>query len=653
MGNLMLYSIMPLDVEHIDEICEDIRVQVETGVATCPLFKATLVPEGNPVINKAEFFCKQYSLFKEKLDKMGIKSGILVQATIGHGWKLSERNPYQNVVYLHNGDDDVNTVCPYDEGFRKYIYDAMRTIASYNPDAIMVDDDFRLLAKPSFGCACRLHMKRFNEISGENLTRHELFERLENKGEDYRRLLDCYVEAQKESLVDAAKTMRKGVDSVNPKLAVSFCCVGCNAEFAADISRALAGKGNPAVVRINGANYSKGGNKEFTVPYYRVASQIAKLKGKADIFLAETDTCPQNRYSTSAMTLHSHFAASIIEGTTGAKHWITRLLCYEPESGKAYRKILAKWSGFYEELARIIPKLSWIGMRIPVFSDEKFYYDSYFGGSREDYINGSGWQRCVLDKFGLPMFFSSETEGVACLEEDAVKFYSDADIKQVLSKNVFLTSGAAKVLQERGFGEHIGVTVREYTGEKIPSGEMFAADGKLAPLQPEYMELLPSDDSTVEDSIVYHGVRTNEFERMFAGTAVYKNSLGGTVCTFCGTPKTEHRIATAYSFLSYSRKQQFIRLLKQMGELYIYYPGDEEMYFRAAKINDGSAFCALFNLGFDPIEKIKLVIYDDVNEILKLMPDGTYQSVSFEKDEETYVVDSECITLEPVILIIK
>ena len=90
-----------------------------------------------------------------------------------------------------------------------------------------------------------------------------------------------------------------------------------------------------------------------------------------------------------------------------------------------------------------------------------------------------------------------------------------------------------------------------------------------------------------------------------------------------------------------------------MGELYIYYPGDEEMYFRAAKINDGSAFCALFNLGFDPIEKIKLVIYDDVNEILKLMPDGTYQSVSFEKDEETYVVDSECITLEPVILIIK
>lgn len=69
MGNLMLYSIMPLDAEHIDEICEDIRVQVETGVATCPLFEATLVPEGNPVINKAEFFANNIRCLKKNLTK--------------------------------------------------------------------------------------------------------------------------------------------------------------------------------------------------------------------------------------------------------------------------------------------------------------------------------------------------------------------------------------------------------------------------------------------------------------------------------------------------------------------------------------------------------------------------------------------------------
>ena len=45
---LHLYSIMPLDTDHIDEICADIRNQYETGVATCALFSMTLVPEGNP-----------------------------------------------------------------------------------------------------------------------------------------------------------------------------------------------------------------------------------------------------------------------------------------------------------------------------------------------------------------------------------------------------------------------------------------------------------------------------------------------------------------------------------------------------------------------------------------------------------------------------
>ena len=51
-----LYSIMPLDLEHTDEICADIKQQYEQGVATCVLFYCKLVPEGQPLINKAEIF---------------------------------------------------------------------------------------------------------------------------------------------------------------------------------------------------------------------------------------------------------------------------------------------------------------------------------------------------------------------------------------------------------------------------------------------------------------------------------------------------------------------------------------------------------------------------------------------------------------------
>ena len=85
---LHLYTIMPLDVEHLEEICEDIREQYETGVTTCALFSMTLVPEGNPVVDKVGPLCQKYDLFKKHLSEMGIPNGILIQASIGHGWVL-------------------------------------------------------------------------------------------------------------------------------------------------------------------------------------------------------------------------------------------------------------------------------------------------------------------------------------------------------------------------------------------------------------------------------------------------------------------------------------------------------------------------------------------------------------------------------------
>ena len=44
---------MPLFVDHVDEICADIKRQIETGVSSMPLFSMTLVPVGTPVCDKA------------------------------------------------------------------------------------------------------------------------------------------------------------------------------------------------------------------------------------------------------------------------------------------------------------------------------------------------------------------------------------------------------------------------------------------------------------------------------------------------------------------------------------------------------------------------------------------------------------------------
>jgi len=148
--NLHLYSIMPLDTDHIEEICEDIRAQYESGVATCALFSMTLVPEGNPPADKVGLLCEKYDLFRNRLKAMGIGCGVLVQASIGHGWTLGELFPYQQYTQLIDGKKTF-TVCPADEGFRAYIRHVFATIAAHAPDHIMLDDDFRLLFRTGGG----------------------------------------------------------------------------------------------------------------------------------------------------------------------------------------------------------------------------------------------------------------------------------------------------------------------------------------------------------------------------------------------------------------------------------------------------------------------------------------------------------------------
>ena len=77
-----LYSIMNLDTSHLDEICEDIKYQVKNGVASCALFKMTLVPEGTPPADKAAVYCAQYRKFKEKLDAENIPNGTAINSEI-------------------------------------------------------------------------------------------------------------------------------------------------------------------------------------------------------------------------------------------------------------------------------------------------------------------------------------------------------------------------------------------------------------------------------------------------------------------------------------------------------------------------------------------------------------------------------------------
>lgn len=639
------YTIMKLDIEHIDEICKDIYNQCTTGVASMPLFSMTLVPVGNPPAPKTEILCDVYKQFKSKLDAMGVKSGVLVQASIGHGYPLPEMFPYQQYINTTNGEA-MNTVCPYDESFREHFRHNMEVIASCHPDMIMVDDDLRLMFRPGKGCCCPKHLEKISKMYGKPLAREDVLKAIEGNSPEDKKITEIYINRQLDALYGAAKAMREGIDRVDDTLPGSFCCVGLCCEGAEVIAKILAGKGNPSIVRINNGNYTSEGARYFTRHMYRAASSIALLKEKVDAILAETDTCPQNRYSTGAQSLHAHFTGSILEGCTGAKHWITRLASFEPSSGKAYRKKLGENAGFYEELSKLSPHINWLGCRIPLPKKPDYALDK-----ESNWCGSDGWYGRVLERLGFPMYFSPNDGGALFMEDDNDQMMTDEEILKALSGTVFITSDCAERLCKRGFSEHLGVTVEEYTG-KNPSGELLHDINMTTKPQTGIRKLIPTDTTVRELSTIYHSPDEKNITPLMPGVTAYKNSLGGFVCVFAGITKVPYHFTTAFSFLNESRKKQLSSLLKESGNLPVYYTEDAEVYLKAGTMPDGGLLVAVFNLGFDILDTIPLQFEKDINSISMLTSDGTLKNVDFSIEDGIVDVKEKAYTLEPVILFV-
>ena len=47
------FNIVPLEVENLERICDDIVQLIRSGIINVPLFNMTLVPEGDPPVDKA------------------------------------------------------------------------------------------------------------------------------------------------------------------------------------------------------------------------------------------------------------------------------------------------------------------------------------------------------------------------------------------------------------------------------------------------------------------------------------------------------------------------------------------------------------------------------------------------------------------------
>ena len=642
------YSITPIGDDHFEERIKNIVDDVKDGVITTPLLMMLLVPEGDPVWDKASKYAKQFARYRDALAKHGVVPGILIQCSLGHGYKKTE-DPFQSVVDFRGGEVR-HVCCPMDKAFLEHFKGVLRILAAEHPKEIMLDDDFRLMVRPGLGCACPLHMAEFNRRAGLNLSREELWEHVITHPHDDK-LADIFREVQLSSLENCAKEFRSAIDEVDPSIQGINCTSGHLCECVDRTNKAFAGAGNPTIVRVPNGIYAPRGLRELSEAFRQAAICKSRLKRLGiDYILAETDTIPFNRYSKSARFLHAHYVGSLLEGLLGAKHWLTRTNSFEPNSGKEYRKVLSEHRGMYEAVSEIGQSIKFFGINSLFIEQERFRFDRpVFNRFHEE-----NWIKKHFERMGLPYYYSDIPAGVTFIEDPMVDDMSDSYIENLIfSSHLFMDGDSAKKLCERGFGAWLGVSVSDWDLGNI-SSECYAKDFSLrSQAQKNPKKLTVTSDRTTVHSYNYRMI-DEKITPLAPATTSFKNESGNYCVVFCGSPKCEPSYMEGFSFLNESRKEQLLELFALCGGMPAYVVGDEEISMRGGYLEGGEMLLCLTPLGIDPADSLEIYLESAPESIELMGRDGGFAEIEFEAiGDGKYSLSVRVEAMYPIILRIK
>jgi hypothetical protein len=616
--DLKTLHVMPLLRGHERELAADAETLLDTGVCTDIACIMTLVPEGDPPEDKARVLGERFTAFRRVFKGDASRLGILAQATVGHGWTPDEPAKYQKII--RPDGMPAYQMCPLDPAFQDYIRDAFLHLASLKPAFIMVDDDFRLLLGRN-GCYCPLHLAEIGRRLGRTYTRGDLLDSLrEDRGiaREYDALL-------LDSLMRLAGVIRDAIDETAPAIPGSFCACYGDIRHAGPLARRLAGAGNSPLVRINNARYLSPEMRSFPSRMYQGAVQVAGLDPDITI-LAETDTCPQNRYSTGAHLMHAHYTGSILEGCHGAKSWITRTRAYQPASGTAYRAILTKYCGFYETLFQAVQASTPTGYAAAVLPSAPVFNPA---PDRVATCGSAKTWGAVLGVLGLPCSYARMPNLPALLTGEDVDLFPDDDLRRLLANGLLLEGTAAEKLCQRGYGADLGVTAEPWTNPRV-SGERWG-ETVLGPAV-RYSRLTPTDPQTRIHSVLLHrksGV-SESFSEVGPAVTVFANPSGARVAVFAASVGSQHELSS-FGFYDEDRKRELVELLDWLccHPVAFYYPGDAEVYLKLRRFADGRHLLAFLNLGHDPLTVIPLASPYAIAKAEMIAPEGSWLDVAY------------------------
>ena len=586
------------------------------------LYSMTLHPEGFPAIDKAKTYLESYRKLKHALDGSGVKLGILLQSIVGHWPRVDKKEEQWTRTIDINGS--LKRFCILDKNFQDYIKDVIVMFAKEKPVFFMGDDDIRTFS-PMVECFCPLHVAEFNKRTGKNFTSQQLRNAVKNckSGDE---IFNAFEELRLDTNKQIVATIRQAIDSVDPEIESCTCMPWWSTHDNAKVSKVMAGKHLPAL-RICNSLYLSKTTDAFVSMAIRTQA-LYETNKHIPILLDESDTCPHNLYAMSSSALHSKICQSAMVGLKGSKLWFVNAYSGDYPIHRNYTKVIAENTKLYCKIVEEVKNSSPYGVLIPI--EDKLTHYHPFKSPVYFYIHPNSWAEALFGTYAIPFQCTADLtqQGVyAVAGKHAVSRLNDTQLKQILSRKLLLDGEAATEITKRGFAKYLGV---EATHKDFKfNTESHSKTGKCFTITKEpcvpFLKILDNKVEVLSELHYKASIVSKNTEKVAPATVLYKNELGGNICTMVYGPSVN-----AFVLNNEARKDFLEEVIAMLNGKALITVGNYQNFFTYARtLADGSILLNATNLNFDVAQTIKLRLTQKPKKVKILQPNGKWKEEKF------------------------
>ena len=564
------------------------------------LFDMTLPYRPLRSLNEIRKTCQIMAERIQQLKDAGIERvGVNILSTIGF------RNPegvaaagFQQAIPVGGIKHGImSQACVNDSAFIEYTKEYYRINARMNPDFIWIDDDYRNVTN---ACFCSTCLNRF----GFEGNKEKLIVQLDQPENADLRMR--WTHFQEQSMNDFSKAIKEAVDEINPDIDIGVMTIGYDHALYGGYDFGQWMKTlNAKMCRPGHGFYHDDQPRLILKKIMSVSRQVRDCPPSVTDIQYELENWPYVTTQKSVKTFVNEITLAHLAGCTGVACNIfyergnVNYNEYDPflnavAENKALWEIINQYNklpltGFYPldsryiHAKRNVDATSW-------FDDNKAY----------------DIQKAVpFSESGIPLTTSPQYANVYLLTGKTAEAYSEKELREMLSKAVWIDAEALDVLWEKGLGHLTGVKRSKnwFFGTELFTGHTFngkyANDGRRAQgwAGSHYLEVKNQDVEVLSDFY------TMQQEKKGPCFTIFENELGGKVAVtsyypwqYNGRNGKQHQLMQTADWLS--NKQMPLIIDKNVRIV---------PYVRMNK-EKNKFMIALLNTSFDEIENLPITV---------------------------------------------